>query len=120
MQKSKSLPARRPPPQFTTTPIERDENWVRLPKIKQTLCGLTRSHLYQLCSRGLIRSISLRQPHHKRGVRLLYRPSIHEFLAKLDAEQNGAYTRYLASDRWQRKRMSALERRHVAAHLKQR
>ena len=75
--------------QFTTTPIENDENWVRLPKPGQWLCGLTRSHIYSLIARGLIRSVSIRQPHHKRGVRLVFRPSLHAFLAKLDAEQNG-------------------------------
>jgi hypothetical protein len=75
--------------QFRTTPIENDENWVRLPKPGQWLCGLTRSHIYSLIARGLIRSVSIRQPHHKRGIRLVFRPSIHAFLAKLDAEQNG-------------------------------
>jgi hypothetical protein len=75
---------------FTTTPIEDDDNWTRLPKPGQRLCGLTRSYLYALYKSGEIRSISIRRPHHKRGVRLLYRPSIHEFLAKLDSQQNGA------------------------------
>ena len=78
------------PPAFTTQPIESDENWVRLPRPGERLCGLTRSHLYALYTSGVIRSISLRRPHHKQGVRLLYRPSIHEFLRRLDAEQNGA------------------------------
>jgi hypothetical protein len=73
---------------FTTTPIENDENWVRLPKPGQWLCGLTRSYIYSLIARGLIRSVSIRQPHHKRGVRLVFRPSLHAFLAKLDVEQN--------------------------------
>jgi hypothetical protein len=76
------------PTEFTVAPVERDENWVRLPRPKERLCGLTRSYLYQLCASGLVRSISIRRPHHKRGVRLIYRPSIHAFLAKLDAEQN--------------------------------
>src|SRR6266568_8662561 len=78
-----------PPAQFTVGPIEQDENWVRLPRPKERLCGLTRSYLYQLCARGLVRSISIRRPHHKRGIRLIFRPSIHAFLAKLDVEQNG-------------------------------
>src|SRR4029453_6069680 len=75
--------------QFTAIPIKQNENWVRLARPKERLCGLTRSHLYQLCACGLVRSISIRQPHRQRGVRLVFRPSLHAFLAKLDAEQNG-------------------------------
>jgi hypothetical protein len=74
---------------FTTTPIEDDENWTRLPKPGQRLCGLTRSHLYALYTSGQIRSVSIRRPHHKRGVRLIFRPSLHAFLARLDEQQNG-------------------------------
>ena len=73
----------------TTTPLTQDDNWVRLPKPGQSLCGLTRSYLYQLCARQTIRSITIRQPQNQRGVRLIYLPSILSFLASLDAEQNG-------------------------------
>jgi hypothetical protein len=76
-------------PGFTTTPLQEDEDWVRLPKPGQHLCGFTRSHLYMLYTSGQIRSVSIRRPHHTRGIRLLYRPSILEFIRKLDAEQNG-------------------------------
>jgi hypothetical protein len=74
----------------TATPVEHDADWVRLPKPGQTLCGMTRSYLYQLCAKGTIRSVTIRQPHNTRGVRLIYRPSIHAFLASLDLAQNGA------------------------------
>lgn len=74
---------------ITTTPIAQDTDWVRLPKPGQSLCGMTRSYLYQLCARGTIRSITIRQPQNQRGVRLIYKPSLLAFLASLDAEQNG-------------------------------
>lgn len=80
-------------PTLTTTPVEHDSDWVRLPKPGQLFCGLTRSYLYQLCASGKIRSVAIRQPQNKRGVRLIYRPSIHSFLAALDAEQNGGLVR---------------------------
>jgi len=82
-------PVLQPAPPFSCVPVEQDESWTRLPRPGQRLCGLTRSHIYSLIARGLIRSVSIRQPHHKRGVRLVFRPSLHAFLAKLDAEQNG-------------------------------
>ena len=83
------LAAIAPRPVLTTTPVEHDSDWVRLPKPGQTLCGMTRSYLYQLCARGKIRSVTIRQPQNTRGVRLIYRPSIHAFLASLDLAQNG-------------------------------
>ena len=72
------------------TPVGQDADWVRLPKPGCSLCGMTRSYLYQLCASGKIRSVTIRQPHNTRGVRLIYRPSIHAFLASLDLAQNGA------------------------------
>jgi hypothetical protein len=75
---------------FTTTAVQDDGDWVRLPKPGQHLCGFTRSHLYALYTSGQIRSVSIRRLHHKRGIRLLYRPSILAFIKELDAEQNGA------------------------------
>lgn len=74
----------------TATPGEHDADWVRLPKPGQSLCGMTRSYLYQLCAKGAIRSVTIRAPHNTRGVRLIYRPSIHAFLTSLDLAQNGA------------------------------
>jgi hypothetical protein len=74
----------------TSTPIEQDNLWVRLPKPGQTLRALTRSYLYQLCANGKIRSITIRAPHNKRGVRLVFLPSLDAWLASLDLAQNGA------------------------------
>lgn len=71
------------------TPHGTEFDWVRLPKPGESMYGLTRSYLYLLCTRQTVRSITIRQPHNKRGVRLIYRPSIHAFLSSLDREQNG-------------------------------
>ena len=74
----------------TETPAEHDADWVRLPKPGQAFCGMTRSYLYQLCAQKKIRSVTICQPQNTRGVRLLYRPSIHAFIADLDRAQNDA------------------------------
>lgn len=74
----------------TATPVEHDADWVRLPKPRQALCGMKRSYLYQLCAKGTIRSVTIRQPHNSRGVRLIYKPSILAMIARLDLAQNGA------------------------------
>ena len=74
----------------TGTPVEQDGDWVRLPKPGHSLCGMTRSYLYQLCASGKIRSVTIRQPHNTRGVRLIYKPSILAMLASLDLAQNGS------------------------------
>jgi hypothetical protein len=79
-----------PPAAFTTQPVEADKNWVRLPKQGGKLCGLTRSHLYSLYTAGIIRSVALCRPHHTRGVRLIFLPSLLRYLESLDKEQNGA------------------------------
>jgi len=62
---------------------------VRLPKPGQHLCGLTRSHLHQLCGAQTIRSVKVCQPGKKRGARLLYLPSIHGYLNALLEMQGG-------------------------------
>lgn len=68
---------------------ERETDWVRVPKPGQSLFGLTRSHLYQLAAAGSIRTLAIRTPGKKRGVRLLFLPSVQAYIAALDAEQNG-------------------------------
>ena len=86
---SDSTPPRVATP-LTATPIAQDADWVRLPRKGETICGLRRSYLFQLCAKGTIRSVTIRQPHNTRGVRLIYRPSILAMLASLDLAQNGA------------------------------
>lgn len=75
---------------LTAISIAQDADWVRLPRKGETICGLRRSYLFQLCAKGTIRSVTIRQPHNTRGVRLIYKPSILAMLARLDLAQNGA------------------------------
>ena len=77
------------PANKSAIPLEQDASWVRLPIQGQSLCGLQRSFLYQLVAKRLIRSIKLNPANTRRGVLLIYRPSIHSFLESLDFEQNG-------------------------------
>ena len=83
------------PPARTVIPIEHDSDWVRLPKPQRHLCGLGKSHLYQLCKRGVIKSVALREPGKARGVRLLYKPSILAFIEGQSALQNATEARSL-------------------------
>lgn len=76
--------------QRTAAPLATADDWLRLPKAGQTLYGMTRTFLYVLCKQGKIRSVSLKQPHNQRGIRLLWKPSIEAFLAEQDRSQNGA------------------------------
>jgi hypothetical protein len=64
-------------------------DWLRVPKPGMHLYGLTRSFFYQLAAAGLIRTMSLKVPGKKRGVRLIHRPSLEAYLSAQDAQQNG-------------------------------
>ena len=46
----------------------------------KTLFGIKRGLLYKLVFEGKVKSVSLRRPGEKRGVRLFYLPSVREFL----------------------------------------
>ena len=68
--------------------------WIRAPKQGgvDLYCGLTRSKLYELAGRGLIRSVSLKEPHQIRGTRLFNLPSIFLFIeSKSEATQSERY-----------------------------
>ncbi len=62
--------------------------WIGLPtRGRCPECGLSRPHFYQLIDEGKIRSACIRQPGAIRGRRLVYLPSVLEFLDKAaDAE----------------------------------
>jgi hypothetical protein len=62
-----------------------DSEWVRLPK-PGALCpltGLSRTSLYSLCQQGEIKSIVLRSPGAKRGIRLIKRESLLAYVSVL-------------------------------------
>ena len=71
--------------------------WARLPK-PSTRCqytGLARTTLNEAIDHGYFRAITLRQPGATRGIRLMRMQGEHgvfAWLARLDAEQNGAAT----------------------------
>lgn len=50
--------------------------------------GLKRGKLYQLVAEGRIKSVSLRKPGQRQGVRLFHMPSIQEYLMRLLVAQN--------------------------------
>ena len=67
--------------------------WARLPRPRETLRGLTRSFLWQLCDAGRVRSIVVRGQirgrvrKSDRGCRLICLRSLDAYLAGLAAEQ---------------------------------
>ena len=61
--------------------------WVRAPKTgPERYSGFSRAKLYDLAGRGLIRSVSIREPGQTRGTRLFNLSSILEFIDRCEAE----------------------------------
>ncbi len=59
------------------------ERWVRLPtKPGERLHGQSRSYLYNLIDAGLVKSASLKQPGKLTGVRVIWLPSLMEFIER--------------------------------------
>lgn len=67
-----------------------DAEWLRLPspRTRCRLTGLSRTGLNELIEAKAIRAIKVRKPGAQRGVVLIHRASLVQYLAKLDAEQN--------------------------------
>lgn len=77
------------PSEPSTAQTSSVEEWYRLPHPKGgRLFGLSRSVLYKLAQEGHIKSVSLRKRGTMRGVRLIYGPSLQEFLMRQLEEQN--------------------------------
>ena len=67
-------------------PTQQKPEWVRAPSRGQEyFSGLGRSKLYQLASRGRIRSKSLREPGQEKGTRLFHLQSILEYIERSPA-----------------------------------
>jgi hypothetical protein len=70
---------------FTTAPVQPGERsalepeFVRFPDLRR-LFGLKRGYVYELIKAGLIESVPLRLSGAKSGVRLIYLPSVREYL----------------------------------------
>jgi len=66
------------------------EIWVRIPSRGRELhTGLSRAYLFQLVREGKIKSASLKKPGCMVGVRLLWLPSLFEFIER-HAVEGGA------------------------------
>lgn len=68
--------------------------WIRLPSpgMRCAITGLSRTTLNEAVERGDIRAITVRQPGATRGIKLLHKQSLLDWLARLDVEQNGQET----------------------------
>lgn len=61
--------------------------WVRPPMGgHEHFSGFSRSKLYELASKGLIRSVSIRGPGETKGVRLFHLGSVLDFIARCETE----------------------------------
>jgi hypothetical protein len=58
-------------------------DWLRLPKPKQRLWGMSRTTWCELCESGAVKSIVLRKRHARRGIRLIFKPSAEAHLKSL-------------------------------------
>jgi hypothetical protein len=62
---------------------EKNERWVRLPtKPGERLQGISRPSLYNWIEAGHIKSASIRQPGKLTGIRVIWLPSLLEFIEK--------------------------------------
>lgn len=78
--------------EFTVQPIVVPElnsantqhsDWMRLPKAKQRLWGLSRSTWNELCDSGKVKFIVLRKRYAQRGIKPIFRPSAEAYLQSL-------------------------------------
>jgi hypothetical protein len=63
------------------------ERWIRIPS--KGYCpntGLSRSHLFALIAEGEIKSRSLKKPGNTRGPRLVWLPSVFEYIERAGVE----------------------------------
>jgi hypothetical protein len=53
-----------------------DDDWVRMPKPKERLKGLSRTTLLELIEAGHVKSIVIRKGQSRKGIRLIFLPSL--------------------------------------------
>jgi hypothetical protein len=73
-------------------PAQFDQPWVRMPPVGQFLFGLSRTALFDLVKDGKIRSYHHKKPGRVKGVRLIWLPSLAEYL-----EQNADESQHPAT-----------------------
>lgn len=66
-----------------TSVSEVREPWMRLPKAGERLWGLARTQWLRLCQRHKVKSILLKEPGARRGIRLIHRKSAIRYFNKL-------------------------------------
>jgi len=64
------------------------EDWARMPKPKERFFGMSRTTILELSQAGLIKTVSIRKPGANKGIRLIFVPSLREFLDKCTQEVN--------------------------------
>ena len=76
--------------ELTTAPVTapavsgvESSDWLRLPRPKSKLWGLSRTTWNELCDGGMVKAITLRKKHAQRGIKLIYRPSAEAYLKSL-------------------------------------
>jgi hypothetical protein len=60
-----------------------NSEWLRLPRPRQRLWGLSRTSWNELCDDGKVKSITLRKKDAQRGIKLIFRPSAETYLQSL-------------------------------------
>ena len=64
------------------------EDWARMPKPKERFFGMSRTTILELSQAGLIKTVSIRKPGANKGIRLIFVPSLREFLDNCAQEVN--------------------------------
>lgn len=73
-------------PTTTLPTAETSARWIRIPsKGYCPYCGLSRSHMFALIAEGKIKSRSLTKPGNTRGPRLVWLPSVFEYIEEANA-----------------------------------
>jgi hypothetical protein len=82
-------------PAFTGAPVQapgnianRDPEFVRVPQL-QALAGIKRGLAYRKIADGTFKSVLMREPGNKAGIRLVYWPSVKGYLHDLMRCQSG-------------------------------
>jgi hypothetical protein len=57
-----------------------DDDWVRMPKPKERLKGLSRATLLELVGAGHVKSAIIRKGQSRKGIRLIFLPSLLGYL----------------------------------------
>jgi hypothetical protein len=80
--------------EFTTAPVTAlpasgadNSDWLRLPKPKSRLWGMSRTTWNELLDDGKVKGITLRKRNAQRGIKLIFRPSAEAYLKSLLANE---------------------------------